>query len=292
MRAHLLVLALAPMLALAGCAGHPAAGRASGDASHPGAGLASPPAAAGAGAPAGGATRFALNQCLGLYTSFAWPATAGPGEAPKGWDFQVPPNLGSNSNMLLLHCGRVSWGPFERAADILLDVHNRFTAPPACLSAMNHPFVVANLWTSDPALSQYLAASYGIPVQTGRFSTSFDNGSNPVSWTWSWQPAGGAPSSLQYQGVDFNGSSGGFAQRYFWDNGKGVSFIDLNGTVTVGNSGPATSGPTQPVTGTLAAPMLYATKASQYAAGGEDILQSDWTGDVKEYGDRACATPA
>jgi hypothetical protein len=237
--------------------------------------------------------RIAANGCTGFFATLAWAWDTGPGSAPPGWEQSLAPDgsaIGSDDDILALHCERVAWGPFERPLDLLFDDHSKATPPGGCTDSASRTRVLHGLW-ADAELAGYLASTYGMPVHAATFEVAHGALGEPSAATWTWSEAGEPESTLTVHSLDAGDFAAEFNERLAWDTGDGVSILALAGSVVMAGDQPVLSGPNQAIEGTLRPPMLHAERAGAYAGTGETLLSSDWTAEVLEFGDHRCERP-
>lgn len=236
---------------------------------------------------------FQLNSCQGMWTRSYWPGTTGPGEAPPGWAASLEdPFIVSVVELSVMECERVSWGAFERKATLLFEIHNKFSVPEACDSDTQLTSILNSLWVSDPELADYLARTYRLPVVHGTFTFGLQPDSIPMAATWTWKGDATDPSevTIHYVGGTLNDVM--FRERYFWENGRGISYMDVNATGQTHQEITTFTGPNRLATGTMNEPMLNAQGGPEYrSVAGHYLVNQDGTGRLREFGDLGCKEP-
>jgi hypothetical protein len=227
------------------------------------------------------------SSCSGVTTGVSLPGAIAPGHAPPEWKPDPVEGSISGLGVDLRNCHRLSVGPFERPAYFMLETHGTFSAPDNCTSGrpeiMPMAFISAII-VSDLEIAQVLNQSLHFPVTFGSISNSSSQLLSAGEATWLWARTDYEPSSLTVFAVGNTTKALEKQNRYFWDNGPGISYIDLTQrTIEPEVEAYAT-------VGTMKAPMLFHEAFGEnYVAPSNLIFDSEMTGTIHVFGDNQCS---
>lgn len=144
--------------------------------------------------------------------------------------------------------------------------------------------MINSVLISDREIANYLNRTLGLPVQVGEFAVANQTlAGNLRTESWKWNSPGEDPSSLTLANIDSTGIDHERSDRYFWQNGKGISYLDLQQVQKVPNP------ETYASYGTMSQPMLFATYGTNaFAAPSNFIIDSSITASIVRFGDLLC----
>jgi hypothetical protein len=226
------------------------------------------------------------DMCTGLFSALSYPRGTGPASPPPNWTGN--PDLGQDVSQLALDCQRVGWGPFERPARMVWEVHNNAPAPTACAQGnYSRFFIVTRVFLDDPELAAFLSTTYGLPIHLSTIWHNVTTENNQQHDVWTWIPTGYQASWMdnwRFNSSEFD-TNDVYRNRYAWDHGSGIALMDENTRREWGANSIVTPGQMNP-------PMLNAnTNGLPYAGRGTlwDNLEGEFT--FKKFGDYACEKP-
>lgn len=240
------------------------------------------------GGPAPGLSRLnssILSGCTGLFSVVRYPWSLGPASPPPNWTGDS--DLGQEVSQLALDCQRVSWGSFERPTRMVWEVHTNAPAPASCAEgSYSRYLIITRIFLEDMELADFLNETYGLPVHSATVwrNETLEQGQRHDVWTWT--PLGYQPSWMENWRLnrsDFD-TSDTYNDRYAWDNGSGISFMDEHSERKWGANTVLTPGEMNP-------PMLNAAHGAPYSGVGTlwDDVHTEFT--IRKFGDYACTEP-
>jgi hypothetical protein len=215
-----------------------------------------------------------------------YPAAIAPGDFPEGWDPDPVEQSISGVGIDLRNCERLSIAGFERPSSFMIETHGKFKAPENCTAARGEEMPMAMIQSvivSDPQLATYLKERFKLPINVGTIGESNETHADAVSQsTWHWAVQGDEESSLTLLNVDPEGVLNERNDRLFWDNGAGISYLDLKQMQFFPEPETYVS------QGSMKAPMLFHSVSEKYLAPSNFIVDSDFSGSFKSFGDYKC----
>ncbi len=230
----------------------------------------------------------AFTNCRGMDSAFSFPGDTGPGKAPGDWDQQT--HAGSDVDLELYRCERVSWGPFERGPiQMVFETHNKFEIPPGCdEKPRNIMLALVALWIDDAELAAYVNQTYGAATHFAAIQSAGGPGAaGQYHAEWSFASGGLAASTIQANDAEVLPGSSPIIERMVWSAGPKLFILNLEeqGTNSFGN--------TVVTPGEMRPPTLYseAGVGEQYAGRGSAYNSVTLSATIDKYGDFACTKP-
>lgn len=232
-----------------------------------------------------------MNDCRGIATLYEWAGNTAPDgpEVPPGWKQDNPPY--TDHHTLILECGRVSVGPFERGpVRFLLETHTKANVPAACLDfgeGDQGSEIMRTIWFDDEELVAYFATNWTMPVHFGVFDYQETDAGSVSVRKWTWGERDGPVSELDYSRSETAEGGAPFADRFFWYDGKSVSMMDWKEDTNQPLVTPYQT------TGWFRAPMMQADAGVEAYAGVSALVDpgGSYVGTFQRFGDLECKDP-
>lgn len=237
------------------------------------------------------AFQLVLNDCKGIRSLYTFPGDTAPAgdEVPPGWEQEAPAS--TDQSVIIVECGRLSLGPFERGPiRMLIESHTKANAPPKCLDyepAVGEADVLRGIWFDDPEVAAYLAQEWNMAVHVGSFEYEETTQGGVSVRKWTWSEAGGPVSELDYSRTETAEGGNPSQQRFFWHSGGAALMLDL----VMDDKQPLVTPYT--TAGWFRAPMMQAEAGVELYAGVSSLVDpgAAYTGTFHRFRDLQCSEP-
>jgi hypothetical protein len=213
---------------------------------------------------------------------------------------QQDPNWGSPTgqssiiSMDAVFCPRVSWGPFERPLNLVIDRHDDQHAPDSCFPDTSNLVLLntlSSLWVNDRQVADWLKQTYHMPVYYSEISFTNQTLAGPITdhvTTWGLN---GSTNEIRIPDEHAAPFPETLHNRLFWYNQTGVSMMDMDIESTTPTAYPPfVAVADRSARGTVYPPMIVADVSTNY------VGQGVWgtyamTGNIQMFRDHVCKQP-
>lgn len=224
-------------------------------------------------------------ECKGAGTTFAGPFDLYNQPVPESWA------SGSTQGFTFVNhysftCHRLSWGQLERPVSIMLEGHQSFSPPESCMGPRRTNYLLATAWWDDVDANQ-MALAVGMTTRLGAFNRTTELTQGVELDTLAWSLDGEQQVLLRYANAPPQLDTGTFAElRFFWFNGTGVSYLDLDSTYAFDQLQPP------PVVGEFGPATFYGSIGNPlYVGAGETFQDSPFSAKISVFRDLLCKEP-